>query len=102
MSNAKTIKESAQAYEGESKTRNISELSKVSTGLVVQTKELKNKAGEPFTLNYVEIDGESYRIPDSVLKSLKMILEDNPNLKEFRVKKQGAGMETSYTTIPLV
>ena len=96
-----TIKDSAIAYEGESKTKNIVELSKVSTALEITTKELKNKQGEKFILNYITVGGEQYRIPDSVLKSLKVILEDNPNLKEFRVKKQGTGMETTYTVIPL-
>ena len=97
-----TIKESAQAYEGESKTRNVVELDKVSTDLVIETKELKARDGTTFVLNYIVIDNEQYRIPDSVLKSLKVILEDNPNLKQFRVKKQGTGMDTSYTVIPLV
>ena len=96
-----TIKDSAIAYEADSKTKNIVELPKVSTALEITTKKLKNAKGEEFILNYIVVDKEQYRVPDSVLKSLKMILEDNPNLKEFRVKKQGTGMETSYTVIPL-
>jgi len=35
------------------------------------------------------------------LKSLKAILEENPNLKDFKVKKSGTGMSTEYTVIPL-
>ena len=96
-----SIKESAIAYEGGSKTRNIAELEKVSTDLDVKSKTLKNSKGEEFTLEYVEIEGEEFRVPASVLKSLKVILEDNPALKTFRVKKQGADMDTSYTVIPL-
>jgi len=97
-----TIKEIAMAYEGGGKTKNIVELNEVTTDLKIETKELKNRDGEPFTLNYIVVNNEQYRVPDSVLKSLKMILEDNPNLKKFKVKKTGTNLDTVYTVIPLV
>jgi len=96
------IRESALAYEGESKTRNIVELAEVSTDLDITEKTLKDREGKEFTLKVFVVDGEEYRIPDSVLKALKMILEDNPNLSKFKVKKNGTGLDTVYTVIPLV
>lgn len=96
-----SLKESAIAYVAPDKTKNIVDLPKVSTELVVETKEKKNRDGETFTIQYVTVDGEQYRVPSSVLGTLKLLLEDNPNLKEFKVKSTGQGLDTRYTVIPL-
>jgi len=37
-----------------------------------------------------------------VLGNLKAILGQKPDLKTFKVTKQGAGMNTKYTVIPLM
>ena len=50
----------------------------------------------------VNIDGIMYRVPNSVLNQLKILLEDNPELKFFKVKKSGQGLNTDYTVIPLI
>jgi hypothetical protein len=47
------------------------------------------------------VNGEKYRVPQSVLNNLKAVLEDNPMLKTFKVKKTGEGMDTRYILIPL-
>ena len=96
------LKEEAQAYESTA-TKNISELPTVSTtDLDVQERTGTNDEGKEFSYKYITIEGFDYRVPASVLKSLKAILEENPNLKTFKVKKTGAGMTTEYTVIPLV
>lgn len=97
-----TLKESAIAYEAPARTKNIADLPSVSTDLNVESKEIKTKEGETIEIQYVTVDGEQYRVPQSVLKSLKLMLEDNPNLKEFKVKKTGQGLDTEYTVIPLL
>lgn len=96
----KTLKQEAIAYESKS-TGNIAELPKVSTDLQVEDREATNEEGKIYNYKVVVIEGQEYRVPASVLKSLKAILEDNPNLKSFKVKKTGQGMDTSYTVIPL-
>lgn len=96
-----SLKESAIAYEAPAKTKNIVELPKVSTDWVVETKEAKNRDGETFTIQYVTVAGEQYRVPPSVLGTLKLLLEDNPNLEYFKVKATGQGLDTRYTVIPL-
>ena len=48
------------------------------------------------------INKERYRVPNSVLKQLKVLLEDNSNMKKFKVKKTGQGLNTDYTVIPLI
>jgi len=97
-----SLKEAAESYVDTAKTKNIADLSKVSVTLNIESKTLKDKNGEEFTLDYVTIDGEQYRVPRTVLKSLKIMLEDNPSLSFFRVKKTGAGLDTEYTVIPLL
>jgi len=95
-----TIKDEAKAYEPP-QTKNITELDKISVDLVVEEREYKTTAGKEFTLNVIVVDGEDYRVPTSVLKSLKAILEEKPELKFFRVKKTGEGLKTEYTVITL-
>lgn len=96
----KTLKDEAQTYESHS-VGNIADLPKVSTDLKVLEKEGTNDEGKIFQYKVVTVDGQEYRVPASVLKSLKAILEDNPNLKTFKVKKTGQGLATEYTVIPL-
>jgi hypothetical protein len=96
----KTLKEEALAYESKS-TGNIAELPKVSTELHTEDREATNEEGKAYSYKVIVVEGQEYRVPASVLKSLKAILEDNPNLKTFKVKKTGQGMDTSYTVIPL-
>lgn len=96
---AKLIDE-AKAYESHA-VGNVADLPKVSTHLEVESRTGTNEEGKEFSYKVIKVDGQEYRIPASVLKSLKAILEDNPNLKEFKVKKTGTGMATEYTVIPL-
>jgi len=92
-----TIKEEAIGFESKSKIKNISDLPSVDTNLV-----LLNEDNVEFPYKYIEHNGERYRVPTSVLSSLKAILEENPALKKFKVKKSGEGMNTEYTVIPLL
>ena len=51
----------------------------------------------PTTKNIAELD----RVPRTVLKSLKAIREEKPDLQEFKVKRSGEGLKTVYTVITL-
>jgi len=101
LSKQRTLKEEAQATQPPQKTKNITELSQVSTELLLKDESFKNNDDEQVNIKVVEVNGERYRVPQSVINSLKVILEDNPNLKTFKVKKTGEGMDTRYTVIPL-
>ena len=94
-----TIKEEAKIVK-ENLMKNISELEKVSIELDVKEKEFTKDDGKKFTVMYVEIDGEEYRLPVSVLQSLKAIIEKKPKMKYFSVAKEGEGMNTKYIVIP--
>lgn len=91
----RTLKTEAKDYEPK-QINNISELSSVSTDL-----EVKEEMDVDFPYKYVEVDGERYKVPLSVIASLKAILEENPDLTKFRVKRSGEGLKTKYTVIPL-
>lgn len=91
-----SLKDTAKDHESKAKVNNIADLPSVSTDL-----EVKEDNEAEFPYQYIVVDNQKYRLPSSVLTSLKVILEENPNLAKFKVKKTGEGMETRYTVIPL-
>ena len=94
------LKELAQAYEAKT-TKNIAELERVSVNVEMEERTFKEGTPEEFTVDVALINGEEYRVPGSVLFSLKEYLTDIPDLKHFKVKKAGEGINTRYTVIPL-
>lgn len=95
-----TIKEMSLIYRPKN-YRNISELKSVDVTADIKLFVDKDESGEEYSYNYIEINGEKYRIPDSVLRDLKNVLEKKPNLRSFAVSKSGEGKQTRYTVIPL-
>ncbi len=96
-----TLKEQAEQYVPKT-IKNISELSEVSVDVQVMDdgEGLGNEG--PYTYSYVEINGERYKVPATVLQALKEILEAKPNLKKFRVSRTGTTrQDTRYTVIQL-
>jgi hypothetical protein len=95
-----TLGEEAKAYIPK-QTKNIADLAEVSTALDLKDGAAADADGKEFTYKYIEVDGDEYRVPGKVLKDLKAILEKKPTLKTFSVSKQGQGLNTTYTVIPL-
>ena len=95
-----TIKESAKAYEPK-KTKNIADLEVVRTDIDIKEETFNTGKEDEFTINTIVINDETYRVPDSVLKSLKAILQEKPELKTFKVVKSGEGFNTTYTVVSL-
>jgi len=89
------LSEEAQAYEPK-RTQNIADLESVSVDL-----DLKEELEVEFPYKYIEVEGQRYRVPTSVLAQLKVLIEDNKDLKKVKVKKIGEGMNTEYVVIPL-
>lgn len=96
-----SLKDLSKAYEPK-KTKNIADLEVVNID-TVQTEERvgKNEDGKEFKYKVAVINGEEYRVPESVLGNIKTILSAKPNLKTIRVLKKGQGMNTEYTVVPL-
>lgn len=96
----KSIKELAETYEAP-QTLNISDLEVISTDLKCEEKTFNKGKENEFTILVTTRDGKDYRVPPSILGNLKSILEEKPKLKFFKVKKEGEGMKTRYTVIPI-
>jgi len=95
-----SLKENAKEYEPQ-QTKNIAELEVVPVDSETLEREFKDKDGNGFKISVIVVDGEDYRVPVSVLKSLKAILEEKPEVKAIKVLKSGEGLKTEYTVIPL-
>ena len=99
------ISEYAKEYVPTASTKNIAELQSVSTDLELVDDEFEfTKNGETKIVKQkvVVINGEQYRVPVTVIQQLKVLLEDNPELKKFKVKKSGTTKDdTRYMVIPL-
>jgi len=98
----------AKDFEPATKTKNIADLKEVSTEIDLIDDEFEvtdklTKLVKKVKQKVIVVDGEKYRVPSSVIAQLKVILEDNPNCKKFKVKKSGTTMDdTRYQVIPLV
>jgi hypothetical protein len=101
-----SVKEAAVNYESPNKMKIISYLAEVPVNAEILEKTFDksgpNGVDESFTVKYIEVNGESYRVPLSVLRALQMMLEDNPKMEKFKVRKSGSGLETNYTVVPLL
>ncbi len=95
-----TLGEGARQYVPPT-TNNITDLKVVSTSYPLEDREGKDKDEKVFKYKVIIVDGEEYRVPNTVIASLKAILEKKPDLKEFSVSKTGANLDTRYTVIPL-
>lgn len=93
-----SIKELAKAYEPP-QTKNIADLERVSVDIDVQEITRTKTDGEEFKLNIAVIDEQEYRVPNSVLGDLKILLEKKPDVRFFSVVKSGTGMQTKYTVL---
>ena len=97
-----SMKQQATDYKG-AETKNISELEVVDI-----SEELHNDGkgidsnGKEFTYMYMIVNGEHYYVPKTVLKDLQAILKQNPNVSKIKVAKQGEGMKTKYTVVPIM
>ena len=94
------LKDLANQYEPAT-TKNVSELGEVNINEEIVDETFKDNEGKDFICHIIKRGKEKYRVPNSVLMQLKMILEKKPDLKKFSVGKTGQGLNTQYTVIPL-
>ncbi len=101
--NMSKISEYVKDYEPTTKTKNIAELDKVSTDLELEDDDYEfTKDGETKTVKQkvIVVDGENYRVPVTVIQQLKILIEDDPDLKSFKVKRSGSTKDdTRYQVI---
>ena len=108
VKNMATLNEYAKGYEPLAKTKNIADLKEVSTDIELEDDEFEvtdkaTKQAKTVKQKVITVSGEKYRVPNSVIQQLKVILEDNPGCKKFKVKKSGTTIDdTRYQVIPLL
>ena len=106
--NMSKISEYAKDYEPTATTKNIADLEKVSVDLELQDDEFElvdkvTKLPKTIKQKIIVVDNDNYRVPVTVIQQLKVLLEDNPNMKNFKVKKSGSTKDdTRYQVIPLM
>lgn len=97
----------AKDYEPPQTTKNIADLPEVSTDIELEDDEFEfvdkmTKQLKTVKQKVINLNGESYRVPITVIQQLKVIMEDNPSLKRFKVKRSGSTKDdTRYQVIPL-
>jgi hypothetical protein len=90
------LKEQAKAYVPP-QTKNIADLERVDIEQVeLQDGSGQNRDGEKFTYKYIEVNEEEYRVPGVVIKQIKTLVEDDPNVKAVKVLRSGEGKSTQY------
>jgi hypothetical protein len=95
------MKDEAVNYRGVV-TKNISELASIPIDINVEEKTFKKGTPDEFTIKTINMNGEEYRVPKTVLKNLQAILKVRPDIKTFKVERTGTGInDTSYAVIPL-
>ena len=101
---AKTFKETAEEYEPK-RTANIADLEKFDISEPIEEREGKDSEGKPFKYNVLVRDDIDYRVPNTVLETVKGILAANAKYDKevtiFSVEKTGEGMGTKYQVISL-
>jgi hypothetical protein len=95
-----TLKKEAEDYKP-TQIKNIAELDSVNLD-VEFFKETRKKADDTeYSLSFIRVDGEEYRVPSSVLEQIQEIIKTKPKATKVKVVRKGEGMKTNYTTIPL-
>lgn len=79
----------------------VDELASIDINLDMEERSFIDKTGKEFTIQVITVNKTAYRMPLSVIKQVKELLAEKPNMKTFKVKKQGMGMNTSYFVMPL-
>ena len=97
----------AKEYVPQQTTKNIADLQSVSTDIEIEDDEFEftdkvTKQIKTVKQKVIIVNGEAYRVPVTVIQQLKVLLEDNPGLKKFKVKKSGQTKDdTRYQVIPI-
>ena len=77
--------------------KTVAELDVISTDL-----DLLEDTEAQYPYKYIEVGKERYKVPDSVLASLKEILAENQNITKIKIKKSGEGIKSKYTVVPIM
>lgn len=99
-----TLKDEALAYEPK-QTHNIADLEKFDISEPVETRTGIKDNGQEYQYYVLMRDGEEYRVPNSVMDTVKNLIQANAKhgkeIKYLSVDKTGEGMKSKYSVITL-
>ena len=95
-----SIKDFAKAFEPQ-QMKNIADLETVDASIEIKRETRKDQNNEEYSVMFIVVDNEEYRVPPSVVAQLKAVIEAKPDLATFKVSKSGQGMGTKYQVISL-
>ena len=95
-----TIGEEAKAYEPQ-RMKNIADLEAVSIEQEIKKEIRKDQTNEEYTVSFLVLNNDEYRVPNSVLEQLQTLIKEKPEMTSFKVTKKGEGLNTSYQVVPL-
>ena len=90
-----TLKEEAEAYVPAT-IKNVTELEFIDTAMTVQE---ENDVEFPY--KFIQLDGERYKVANSVIAAIKEVIKESPQITKFKIKKTGEGIKTKYMVVPL-
>jgi len=94
MEDQNTLGEVADNYS--TKLKSVADLE-----LVTDDMEIKEDLEAQYPFKYVEVNGEKYKMPNSVLETIRDIRLEDSSKKAFKVNKTGEGIKTKYSVIAL-
>ncbi len=96
MKKIANIREEASAYEPEP-VQTIADLDVV----LLDGMEVSEKTDAEFPYKFIVVDNKEYKVPKSVLRDLKVQIDAKPEIKSFKVVKDGEGLRTNYSVVIL-
>src|SRR3990167_3516550 len=97
-----TLRQTAQDYVPQ-QTKNIADLPQVPVDIeLFDGTGVDDETKETFKYKYATLNGENYRVPNVVIGQIKNIIAESPKVTIVRVKKTGTGLQTRYTTVPIM
>lgn len=100
MSN-QSLGDYAKAYKPKQGYKNITELPQFDTNMVVYEDTGVDGEGKEFSYKYLEVNGEKYKLPDSVIAQIQATIIENENARTWKVVKAGSGLNTRYTAVAI-
>jgi len=91
-----TLKEEANAYQPR-QTLNVTDLDKVDLSFPIEDRTGNDSEGKEFKYKVIVMNGQEYRIANTVLEEIQKILKLRPDTKAVKVTKTGQGLSTRYT-----
>ena len=94
------MQESTRTY------KRIEDFQAISIHNEISDRTVMTSNGKEFTFKEISLYDEDMdtiygvRIPSSVIRGIRVLLEDNPDLEYFRVLKSGEGINTRYSVLP--